>query len=38
MARRRRAASVRPDQSFKRRQFNVEVILWVVRSNKTTGT
>ena len=31
MARRRRVASVRPDQSFKGRQFTAEVILWVVR-------
>ncbi|SHK27368.1 Transposase (or an inactivated derivative) [Roseomonas rosea] len=31
MARRRRVASVRPDQSFKGRQFTAEVILWAVR-------
>src|SRR3954447_26130410 len=31
MARRRRAAQVRPDQSFKGRQFTAEVILWAVR-------
>ena len=31
MARRRRVASVRLGQSFKGRQFNVEVILWAVR-------
>src|SRR3954454_23019378 len=31
MARRRRAAQVRPDQSFKGRQFTTEVILWAVR-------
>jgi transposase, IS6 family len=31
MARQRRAASVRPDQSFKGRQFTAEVILWAVR-------
>ena len=31
MARRQRAAQVRPDQSFKGRQFTVEVILWAVR-------
>ena len=31
MARRRRTASVRPDQSFKGRQFTAEVILWAVR-------
>jgi transposase-like protein len=31
MARRRRVASVRPDQSFKGRQFAAEVILWAVR-------
>jgi transposase-like protein len=31
MARRRRAASVRPDGSFKGRQFTAEVILWAVR-------
>ncbi|APT60182.1 MAG: IS6 family transposase [Azospirillum brasilense] len=31
MARRRRVASVGPDQSFKGRQFNAEVILWEVR-------
>jgi transposase-like protein len=30
MARRRRVASVRPDQSFKGRQFTAEVILWAV--------
>ena len=31
MARQRRAASARPDQSFKGRQFTAEVILWAVR-------
>src|SRR5688500_19008932 len=31
MARRRRVASVRPDQGFKGRQFTAEVILWAVR-------
>ena len=31
MAKRRRAAEVRPDQSFKGRQFTAEVILWAVR-------
>ncbi len=31
MAKRRRAAQVRPDQSFKGRQFTAEVILWAVR-------
>src|SRR5919202_5935450 len=31
MARRRRVAQVRPDQSFKGRQFAAEVILWAVR-------
>ena len=31
MARRRRTASVRPDRSFKGRQFTAEVILWAVR-------
>src|SRR3712207_5984257 len=31
MARRRRAARVRPDQAFKGRQFTAEVILWAVR-------
>nr|WP_263969102.1 IS6 family transposase [Roseomonas sp. SXEYE001]MCV4210151.1 IS6 family transposase [Roseomonas sp. SXEYE001] len=31
MAKQRRVASVRPDQSFKGRQFTVEVILWAVR-------
>src|SRR4051812_44162199 len=31
MARRRRVVSVRPDQSFKGRQFTAEVILWAVR-------
>jgi transposase-like protein len=31
MAKRQRAASVRPDQSFKGRQFTAEVILWAVR-------
>src|SRR6188472_838608 len=31
MARRQRAARVRPDQSFKGRQFTAEVILWAVR-------
>src|ERR671921_1660489 len=31
MARRRRTASVRPDQPFKGRQFTAEVILWAVR-------
>ena len=31
MARRRRVASVRPDQSFKGRQFTAQVILWAVR-------
>ena len=31
MARRRRVAQVRPDQSFKGRQFTAEVILWAVR-------
>ena len=31
MARRRRAAQVRPDRSFKGRQFTAEVILWAVR-------
>jgi hypothetical protein len=31
MARRRRAASVRPDQPFKGRQFTAKVILWAVR-------
>jgi hypothetical protein len=31
MAKRQRAASVRPDQSFKGRQFTTEVILWAVR-------
>ncbi len=31
MVRRRRVASVRPDQSFKGRQFTAEVILWAVR-------
>jgi transposase, IS6 family len=31
MARRRRATQVRPDQSFKGRQFTAEVILWAVR-------
>src|SRR3954447_12227606 len=31
MARRQRAAQVRPDQSFKGRQFTAEVILWAVR-------
>ena len=31
MAKRQRAASVRPDQSFKGRQFTSEVILWAVR-------
>jgi len=31
MARRQRAAKVRPDQSFKGRQFTAEVILWAVR-------
>ena len=31
MARRQRAATVRPDQSFKGRQFTAEVILWAVR-------
>ncbi len=31
MAGRRRAAQVRPDQSFKGRQFTAEVILWAVR-------
>src|SRR5919202_1390576 len=31
MARHRRAAQVRPDQSFKGRQFTAEVILWAVR-------
>jgi IS6 family transposase len=31
MARRRRVARVRPDQSFKGRQFTAEVILWAVR-------
>src|SRR5918992_5948022 len=31
MARRRRTASVRQDQSFKGRQFTAEVILWAVR-------
>jgi transposase, IS6 family len=31
MARRRRAARVRQDQSFKGRQFTAEVILWAVR-------
>jgi transposase, IS6 family len=31
MTRRRRAASVRPDQTFKGRQFTAEVILWAVR-------
>src|SRR3712207_4522877 len=31
MARRRRVASVRPDQCFKGRQFTAEVILWAVR-------
>ncbi|MBI0538887.1 IS6 family transposase [Roseomonas sp. KE2513] len=30
MGRRRRVASVRPDQSFKGRQFTAEVILWAV--------
>src|SRR3954466_10726156 len=31
MARRQRAAQVRPDQSLKGRQFTAEVILWAVR-------
>src|SRR4028118_73095 len=31
MAKRRRAALVRSDQSFKGRQFTAEVILWAVR-------
>lgn len=31
MTRRWQAASVRPDQSFKGRQFTAEVILWAVR-------
>ena len=31
MARQRRVASVRPDQSFNGRQFTAEVILWAVR-------
>jgi hypothetical protein len=31
MARRRRVAQLRPDQSFKGRQFTAEVILWAVR-------
>jgi len=31
MARRRRAARARRDQSFKGRQFTAEVILWAVR-------
>jgi IS6 family transposase len=31
MAKRRRAAQVRPDQCFKGRQFTAEVILWAVR-------
>jgi IS6 family transposase len=31
MARRRQAASVRPEQPFKGRQFTAEVILWAVR-------
>jgi transposase-like protein len=31
MARRQRAAKVRPDQPFKGRQFTAEVILWAVR-------
>jgi len=31
MARQRRVASVRPDQSFKGRQFTADVILWAVR-------
>ena len=31
MARRRRVATVRPDQSFKGRQFTAEAILWAVR-------
>jgi hypothetical protein len=31
MAKWQRAASVRPDQSFKGRQFTAEVILWAVR-------
>src|SRR5215218_10792040 len=31
MVRRRRAASMRPDQFFKGRQFTAEVILWAVR-------
>src|SRR3954454_24432857 len=31
MARRQRVAQVRPDQSFKGRQFTAEVILWAVR-------
>src|SRR5215211_2400690 len=31
MAKRRRVASVRPDQSFKGRQFTAEVSLWAVR-------
>jgi transposase-like protein len=31
MARRRRAASIRQDRSFKGRQFTAEVILWAVR-------
>ena len=31
MAKRRQAAEVRPDQSFKGRQFTAEVILWAVR-------
>jgi IS6 family transposase len=31
MAKQPRVASVRPDQSFKGRQFTAEVILWAVR-------
>jgi IS6 family transposase len=31
MARRQRAAKLRPDQPFKGRQFTAEVILWAVR-------
>ena len=31
MAMRQRVAQVRPDQSFKGRQFTTEVILWAVR-------
>jgi hypothetical protein len=31
MTKRRRAAQVRQDQSFKGRQFTAEVILWAVR-------